>query len=200
MWLPGATPLLLETPTIGLEQRGVLAARHELSEGGFTEVMDEHVLGADDSVVRLVCPSAVVIVLKHAHREALVKWTEPFVRVTAHCQTEHGEHRNVETAPGVGARSIGGEMFETAECPVRDLDLRLVASRVGQRTNEAHCRLDEVLRQASQPLRRHECVVVEQNQHVTTGQAEALVDSRGKTAIGGVEQQAEADRKSTRLN
>ena len=89
--------------------------------------MDEHVLSADDGVPQQPRPATVVVILKHAHRETLVKRAEFFVHVTAHSQTEHGQHGNVEAQPGGGPRPIGGELFEATKCPVGHLDLCLVA-------------------------------------------------------------------------
>src|SRR5437879_13229378 len=48
VWVPGLTPLLLEPRAVRHQQLFVLAGRYELAERRLAEVVNEHVLGADE--------------------------------------------------------------------------------------------------------------------------------------------------------
>src|SRR5207244_4242107 len=72
VWLPRPAPLLLEAAAVRFQQPPVFTSRNQAAERRLAEVVNEHVLGADEAIPGPANPQGVIVVLEQADLEPFV--------------------------------------------------------------------------------------------------------------------------------
>jgi hypothetical protein len=183
--LPVAPPLGLERGAVAGEQLPVLAGGHERAEAALAVVVDEDVLGDDEPQVGGTDALGPVVVLEQAGAEALVERSDAVEHVAPEGRAEHGQHRQVEDAPGVPLPAGGRGGDELAPGGPALLDLRLVAAAVRDRSDGADLGVGEVADEPGEGAWRQQGVVVQHDQHVAARLGEPGVDAAGEAEVGG---------------
>src|SRR5262249_16314965 len=124
--LPRHSPLVFPPHAVGVKETAVLTGRTQPADRRLSEVMDEHIVRADDAVSLLPHANRVIGVFEEADLEPLVEWTDSVPHLAADRRAEHRRRTDVEAAPGVGCRAAAREASQLAEGPVPCCDFGLV--------------------------------------------------------------------------
>ena len=99
-------------------------------------MMDEDLLGAHHPAAGGPHPTRKVVVLEHADAEPFVEEADAVQERAPHHRAVERQHGNVPDPALVAPRVVGGEAVHFVDRLVEDLDTRLVAAPVGDRSDQ----------------------------------------------------------------
>ena len=173
---------------VGPQDPRILAAGNEVAEGRLAEMVHDGVLDASQLIAGLPGALGVVVVLEQPDLIALIQRPDVQIGLAAHRKAEHRRRSHLEPAPRVLGGSASSEVEELAPGAVIGLNLGLVADPVGDGADQPTAGFAEMRKQPESQPRCDHRVVIEEDEILAAGQAEALVAGRREAHVLTVEQ------------